>query len=106
MQTFTVEMLLAVTRECAGEPDETISAADVRSRTFRDLGYDSVALIEVIARLSHEFDLTIPDDVAPEDRTPENLVDLINAALTEDSQCRPTSTTPSTSMHRSTSYGE
>ncbi|RJQ81696.1 acyl carrier protein [Amycolatopsis panacis] len=81
MSRFTLDDLLVIMRECAGEPEVHAlddSAADV---PFDELGYDSVALIEIIGQIGRDVGITFPDELTTEHTTPATLVHLVNGAL-------------------------
>ncbi|MEE3921343.1 phosphopantetheine-binding protein [Micromonospora sp. BRA006-A] len=55
MAELTVPELMRVMRECAGEDESVTFADDVGGADFADLGYDSLAVLEVTSRLSHDY---------------------------------------------------
>jgi minimal PKS acyl carrier protein len=82
MSTFTFEDLTAVIRRCAGDSaDVDRLKDDALDMPFTDLGFDSLAVIEMATVLEREFDLALGDDVATQDRTPRDLIDMVNQQL-------------------------
>lgn len=80
-RTFTVEDLLRILRECAGEDESAELNGDISESTFETLGYDSLALLETANKITREFAITIADqDLAFVD-TPGELVKLVNRQL-------------------------
>jgi minimal PKS acyl carrier protein len=78
--TLTPDDLLRILRECAGDDGTLDIAQDVLDRTFTDLGYDSVAVLETAGRVSREYGVAIDDDVVAEAATPRALLSIVNAA--------------------------
>ncbi|ADP79386.1 acyl carrier protein [Pseudofrankia inefficax] len=79
MTTVSVDELSAVFVECAGEDEGGEITPSSLDTTFEDLGYDSLALMEVTARISQRTGLAIPDDQVADLETPRALLDLINS---------------------------
>ncbi|MDW3848635.1 acyl carrier protein [Micromonospora sp. BRA006-A] len=81
MAELTVPELMRVMRECAGEDESVTFADDVGGADFADLGYDSLAVLEVTSRLSHDYGVTLPEEGVAELRTPDEMVRFVNARL-------------------------
>ncbi|PKV93960.1 act minimal PKS acyl carrier protein [Amycolatopsis echigonensis] len=81
MSKFTIEELTGLMRSCAGEADSTTLTGDILDVSFADLGYDSLALLEISAYVRREFGVTIPEDVITELDTPRQYVDYVSAEL-------------------------
>jgi act minimal PKS acyl carrier protein len=79
-RSITLTDLVTVLRECAGEAEGVDLDGDVADRTFDELGYDSIALLETCARMADRHGLHIDDDVVGELRTPDELVRYLNQA--------------------------
>ncbi|WP_433226651.1 acyl carrier protein [Microtetraspora malaysiensis] len=77
MTTFTLEDLVRIMRECAGEDDAVDLDGDVADVEFEDLGYDSLAVMETVSRISHEYEVPLPEEAVSEARTPAELVALV-----------------------------
>ncbi|MGX5694239.1 acyl carrier protein [Dermacoccus abyssi] len=54
---------------------------DLAVMSFRDMGYDSLAVLETGLRLSRENDIQIDDEVFTDLETPQQLLDEVNLAL-------------------------
>lgn len=81
MSEMTIADLRRILTECAGE-DETVDLAGMISETpFRELGYDSLALMETAARIKQEFGVEIPDEDIIEVDTPGAMLALVNRSL-------------------------
>jgi minimal PKS acyl carrier protein len=73
--------LRRILREAAGEDDDLDLAGDIIDTPFVDLGFDSLALLETVSRVSREFAVALPDDVESCD-TPRAFLDEVNRSLT------------------------
>ncbi len=61
---------------------EEIASLDGELDTpFTDLGYDSLALLELAGRVQRTYDVLMPDEAPQEMATPRLAVDYINAQL-------------------------
>lgn len=83
MAEFTVQDLVRLLRECAGEDESVDLEGDILDTTFTDLGYDSLALFNTVSRIERDYLVQLPDEVVSEARTPRHLTDLISAGLAE-----------------------
>lgn len=82
-RTTTLELpdLTRLLRESAGEEEGVDLDGDVLDTDFVELGYDSLALLQVIGRIQREYGVEIPDDAAADAETPRALLAVVNAAL-------------------------
>ncbi|MCX4766679.1 acyl carrier protein [Streptomyces sp. NBC_01275] len=81
MSAFTVEDLLQLLRECAGE-EESVELSDAAAESeFATLGYDSLALMEAISRVERHFGVEFPEGALGEAQTPAAFVDAVNVEL-------------------------
>jgi len=55
MPKLTLEKLVDLTRTYAGEAEGGALDGDIIDVLFTNLGYDSVAVLEVIRQIKHEF---------------------------------------------------
>ncbi|KNB53420.1 acyl carrier protein [Streptomyces caatingaensis] len=81
MSEITLDRLVTVIRECAGDSDEFDLDGDILDVTFEELGYDSLALLEISARLQEEFGATVSET---EMETPRITLRLLNEAVRSD----------------------
>ncbi len=78
---LTIEDLVRILNEVAGE-DESIGApADIVDSSLRELGYDSLAMMEAAARIQQEYGVRVPDEVVMELETPRALLDTVNGLV-------------------------
>jgi act minimal PKS acyl carrier protein len=78
--TFTLADLTRMLRESAGEEEGVDLDSDVEDTPFTELGYDSLALLEIIGKIQREYGVTITDDAAAYAETPGALLELVNNA--------------------------
>jgi len=78
--TITLADLTRMLRESAGEEEGVDLDSGVQDTPFTDLGYDSLALLEVVGKIQREYGITIADDAATYAETPGALLELINSA--------------------------
>jgi act minimal PKS acyl carrier protein len=79
--TMTVDDVMRILKECAGEGEDVERGDALEDTTFEDLGYDSLALIETASRIEHDYGVTIPDEQITELQTPGALLALVNDSL-------------------------
>ncbi len=79
MTQFTLDDLRRILREGAG--DAGTLDGDITDVPFTDLGYDSLAMLELSSRVEREYAVPIPDDAALAMRTPGAAVAYINDRL-------------------------
>ena len=74
---LTLEDLKQVLRLCG--VDESVDLdADILDVEMSELGYDSLAVLEILARLQQRSGTVIPEDAAAELTTPRLLLDFVN----------------------------
>ncbi|MET8702850.1 acyl carrier protein [Kitasatospora sp. NPDC058032] len=81
MSRITIEDLTRIMRECAGEDEAVDLDGDIADTPFEELGYDSLALLEAVARVEREYGVKLADDLAGTAETPRQFVDLVNDAV-------------------------
>ncbi|WP_214410322.1 acyl carrier protein [Sphaerisporangium fuscum] len=81
MTTFTLDDMRQIMSGCAGVPDSVDLADDIGEVPFVDLGYDSLAVLEMAARIQQRLGIRIPDDAVEEMKTPQAAVDYVNRRL-------------------------
>ncbi|MFI0909606.1 acyl carrier protein [Streptomyces abikoensis] len=81
MSVFTIDELIRIMRECAGEDEADDLTPDVADQDFDLLGYDSLALMATASRVEREHGLRLPEEEMAEIRTPAAFVALVNEEL-------------------------
>jgi act minimal PKS acyl carrier protein len=75
---MNIDDLRRVLTECAGEDESVNLAGDIHDRSFSDLGYDSLALMETAARIKQEFGVEISDEEIATIQTPRLLLEAVH----------------------------
>lgn len=70
-----------ILRRAAGEEEDVDLEGDIVDVAFTDLGYDSLALLEVAAIVEREFGIALADEVVQEAKTPAMFIGLVNGLL-------------------------
>lgn len=83
MGQFTIEDLQRIMRESAGEDEGANLDGDVLDRTFNDLGYDSLAVLETASRVERTFAISLPEEELADVQTPRDFVAFVNTRLTQ-----------------------
>ncbi|RFU83711.1 acyl carrier protein [Streptomyces triticagri] len=81
MSSISFDDLKAIMSRCIGELDgKEITEADLAT-PFTDIGYDSLAVLEIASQLQREYSLQIPDEAIEEMDSPKAVIDYVNANL-------------------------
>jgi acyl carrier protein len=78
-QEETSQKVIAIIAEKLSMPAQNISAVS----TFKDLGADSLDIVEIIMSFEETFGIEIKDEDAEKIKTVGNAIDLIHAARTK-----------------------
>ncbi|MEU5884566.1 acyl carrier protein [Spirillospora sp. NPDC047279] len=78
---LTVDELLEIMRECAGEDESVDLGGEIAGVDFDDLGYDSLALMETLSRVERIFGIKLPEEDLERIRTPEAFLTFVNERL-------------------------
>ncbi|MFJ8546476.1 acyl carrier protein [Streptomyces sp. NPDC093586] len=81
MDRLELDRLTELLRECAGEGEGVDVDGDVLDTPFLDLGYDSLALLQVTGVIERDHDLMLDEEALDEAETPRQYLDLVNGAL-------------------------
>ncbi|NDL56873.1 acyl carrier protein [Phytoactinopolyspora mesophila] len=77
-QEATIDGLKQILREVAGQADGVDLEGDILDRTFEELGYDSLALLETGSRLERAVGVKLDDSTLNEVQTPRELLAAVN----------------------------
>lgn len=81
MNTFSLDDLRRILVAVAGEDEEADLSGDISEVAFEDLGYDSLALMEMAAKISQQYGIRIGDEEAADFQTPGDVIAAVNDAL-------------------------
>ncbi|MDX3380599.1 acyl carrier protein [Streptomyces niveiscabiei] len=74
--------LRAILVEAAGSAEGVdLTSQDILDSDLYDVGYDSLALIEVGARIQQRYGIDIPDEEVTELRTFRTILDRVNSSI-------------------------
>ena len=79
MSTLTVTELAQLLRACAGSAEHVDLDDGIVDETFEDLGYDSLALLEVCGQVQQRYGVALPDDAARVTLTPRQFIALVDS---------------------------
>ena len=79
--SFTLDDLREFMRVSAGVDEGVDLDGDIADREFADLGYDSLAVLEVASQVQRRFGIQIADEAILEMPTPGRAVEFINDQL-------------------------
>ncbi|WP_067491162.1 acyl carrier protein [Actinomadura hibisca] len=74
----TIDDLRALMRAAVGEADDIDLDGDILDSTFTELEYDSLAVLELAARIETQWGVLIPEDDASGLETPRMFLDYVN----------------------------
>lgn len=75
MSELTLEDLVRILRECAGE-GEDVPEDCFADTAFDELGYDSLAVLETAGRLKRDHGVELSDEEVSDTQTPRDLFEL------------------------------
>jgi act minimal PKS acyl carrier protein len=79
MERFTIAELTVIMKQAAGEVE--VGDRDVADVTYLDLGYDSLALLEISARIKQTLGVQVPDAALTTSATPADTVAAVNQLI-------------------------
>lgn len=82
MARFTLEDLKSLMRSCAGVDENVDLDSDIGDTPFQELGYDSLAVLEIAARIEGTYGVHVSDDEMAGAVTPRYITDLVDRQLT------------------------
>lgn len=80
MPSLTLENLKELMRSC-GVDETTDLDSDITQITFEELGYDSLALLEILAKIENTYGVRLAEDDLDRMRTPGELLNFVNGLL-------------------------
>lgn len=81
MNPLTIDDLRVLMRSCAGVDESIDPEADIDDVNFIDLGYDSLAILEMANQVQRRYGLLIPDDAVHEMLTPRQALVYLNRCV-------------------------
>jgi act minimal PKS acyl carrier protein len=79
-RTIDREVLIRLLRESAGVEEGVDLDGDVMDTPFVEIGYDSLALLQVTGRIRREYGIDLPDDAVSDVESFRDLLEMIQSA--------------------------
>jgi minimal PKS acyl carrier protein len=81
MRQFTLDELREILRQADGTSDAGGRSADIADVCYAELGYDSLARLDIIARIKQDLGIQVPDDAVDAHSVPAATVAAVNLQL-------------------------
>lgn len=81
MRKFTLDDLTRILRDGVGVDQGIDLDGDILHTPFPEIGYDSLALLEVSVLVEQEFGVSIPDGDIGDLTTPRETIDYVNRRM-------------------------
>jgi minimal PKS acyl carrier protein len=78
MTAFNLDDVRRIMRECAGEDGTVTLDGDIADTPFTELGYDSLAVLELAARIQQQMGIPMPDEALDHLQSPGSTVEYVN----------------------------
>jgi acyl carrier protein len=76
---ISLENVWRLLRESAGVDESVNLDGDIDHKEFSELGYDSLAVLEIVTRIERQYGIKISGDDMEDLTTPARLVDYVNS---------------------------
>jgi act minimal PKS acyl carrier protein len=83
MDTIDIDDVRRLMRDSGGVEETVDLDGDIADVAFDELGYDSLARLELAGRLQRKYQVSVPDEAFLDLRTPGQTVEFINHRLAE-----------------------
>jgi minimal PKS acyl carrier protein len=81
MAELTLDGLKTIMSSCSGADEASEVTPEVAGVEFGELGYDSLAVLEMVTHIQRQYRITIPDEAVEEITSPTSLIDYVNQTL-------------------------
>jgi act minimal PKS acyl carrier protein len=78
VSAFTTDSLREIMLDCAGPGEHPELEGQFVDTSYEDLGFDSLAVLELASRIQQDMGVPFPDDAVAEMVTPRNVLDYVN----------------------------
>ncbi|GAA2381254.1 acyl carrier protein [Nonomuraea africana] len=78
MKDFDLDDLRKVMLISAGVDEGIDIEGDILDTSFTDMGFDSLAVLELVSRIERDWGVAVPDEVASDLKTPGEVLDYVN----------------------------
>lgn len=83
MNEFTLNDLREIMRSSAGTDEDVDLNGDILDVEFTEIGYDSLAVLELASQVQRKYGVPIPDETVAEMRTPRDVIEFITKQFNE-----------------------
>jgi act minimal PKS acyl carrier protein len=83
MTRYRADQLTSLMISAAGKPEGGQQDGQLLNTTFTELGYDSLAVLEITGRIHKTWGIDIPESMAPDLQTPRLLLEYVNKTVEE-----------------------
>lgn len=80
---FTIEQLKVIVQEASGVTDGVTLDDNIMDEPMPELGYDSLAVLEIASRIQRDYGIDMPDEAIDGMRTPRAIIDYVNGQLSQ-----------------------
>jgi aromatase len=77
MPNLTLDALRALMRQGGGVADAVDLDGDILHTSFADLGYDSLAVLQIGSLIEHRYGVEVPDSALGDIRTPHEMIRFV-----------------------------
>jgi minimal PKS acyl carrier protein len=81
MRQFSPDDLTGIMRRCAGMEEAVSLDGPALDRSYEEMGYDSLAVLEIQAQIERELGVRLGDDAVELMPTPSTTISYINGLL-------------------------
>lgn len=81
MPVFSLHDLREIMRTCAGVDEAVDLDGDIAGVPFTELGYDSLAVMEIFARIQQKYGVVVPDEMQDTLGTPDAVIGYVSSAI-------------------------
>jgi minimal PKS acyl carrier protein len=79
VDTLTIDDLRRIFEAVAGADESVDLDGDIIDVEFAELGYDSIAVLEVVGHIRRQYGISLDEDDLAEANTPRGLLALLHA---------------------------
>jgi minimal PKS acyl carrier protein len=80
VSTFTIADLSELMRSCTGYESTALDEGAL-GQPFPDLGWDSLAVLELTVQINRRWSVPFPDEIVERMKTPEDVLGYVNTQL-------------------------
>jgi act minimal PKS acyl carrier protein len=78
---LTIDSLKRILRDDVGVPEGADLDGEILDVSFANLGYDSLAMLQIILAIQQRYGVSLPDEAMGEMKTPQAAINYVNGLL-------------------------